>query len=460
MIRFFTLLLFLLGLLGFRALPAQDGPHHKQAIRKLYSRALQDQQGYHWLAELVAEGPRFAGTAQADSAVFQLQRRCDSLGLETQLQPVTVPRWDRGPQEVAYFEAGGQMFPLQTTALGGSVPTPTEGLSAAVVEIQDWDQLDSLDLEGKIAFYNIPMDPSYINTFFAYSEAVKQRFLGAVKASKQGARAVIIRSLSSSINKFPHTGSMTYQGAQEKIPAAAISTWDAERLHRALDTSRQELEVHLRMQCHWEDSVTSYNLIADWPGTQFPDKYLLSGGHLDSWDLGTGAHDDGAGVMHALDAFYLLKKSGLRLKRSLRLVFFMNEEFGLSGAKAYGQMAREQDLHHVAAIESDAGGFSPRGISIVAPDSLVESIRSWRSLLEPYGIHRFSQGYAGADINQLPGDETILIGLRPDSHRYFEVHHSARDVLAQVNARELEMGSATLASLLYLLDYYDLGDPL
>ncbi len=431
-----------------------DGP----IIRNLYNQALTQQQGYKWLKELTDIGPRFAGTAQANQAVFRFKEILDSLGFETQLQEVTVPVWQRGPQETAAysFGTGALKIGLNITALGGSVPTPEEGLKGEVVEITNFDQLDSVDLEGKIAFFNIPMDPTFIRTFYAYGSAVTQRWAGAVEASKRGAIGVVIRSLSSSINDYPHTGSMTYEGAPYKIPAAALSTKGAEELSKALATSGGSLRLEYTIQSAWQDSTTSYNLIADLPGTEKPNEYVLIGGHIDSWDLGTGAHDDGAGSMHAMHAAHLLKSQNLGLKRTLRLVFFMNEEFGLTGAKAYARQAKADGIKHVIAFESDGGGFSPRGISMVAPDTVVAQIRALRPLLEPYGIHRFGVGGAGADINQIAAEDVVLIGMRPDSHRYFEVHHSARDVFENVNARELEMGSATMAAFLYLLDKYDI----
>lgn len=425
-----------------------------ETIRSIYNRALTQQQGYKWLKELTDIGPRFAGTEEANTAVFRFQEILDSLGFKTQLQEVTVPVWKRGPQEKSSYSIDGQTFKMDVCALGGSVATPQNGLEAQVVEITDFDQLDSVNLKGKIAFFNIPMDPSFIRTFYAYGSAVTQRWAGAMEASKRGAIGVVIRSLSSSINDYPHTGSMTYAGAEEKIPAAALSTRSAERLSRALKENA-DLTVALEMGCEWQDSATSYNLIADLPGTENPDEYILIGGHLDSWDLGTGAHDDGAGSMHAMHAAYLLKELGLSPKRTLRLVFFMNEEFGLNGAKTYAKLAKKENINHVIAYESDGGGFSPRGISMVAPDTIVEKIRGFRDLLEPYGIHRFGLGGAGADINQIAADDIVMIGMRPDSQRYFEVHHSARDVFENVNARELELGSATMASFIYLLDKYN-----
>lgn len=439
---------------------AQDDDYAYDAgvIKEIYTEALTQQNGYKWLRELTNIGGRLAGSEEANKAIYHFQKKADSLGFTTYLQKVTVPHWERGEKEIAHYKTNGITKEVRSCALGGSVATPKKGLTANVVEVSSFEELDALDakmVKGKIIFYNMKMDPSFINTFFAYSNAVKQRWAGAVEASKKGAAGVVIRSLSSSINPYPHTGSMTYQGAEEKIPAIAISTLDAEALSKDLKED-PKLKFYFKTNCVQKDSAESFNLIAEIKGYDLPDDIILIGGHIDSWDLGTGAHDDGAGSIHALEAAYLLKKLTLHTKRTVRVVFFMNEEFGLDGARTYAAESKAYKLNHVIAIESDAGGFSPRGISMVAPDSIVNKIKGFRGLLEPYGIHRFSQNGAGADISQLYAEDLVMIGMRPDNHRYFEVHHSERDVFENVNARELEMGSATLASLIYLLDKYDI----
>ncbi len=446
------LILFLYAVAGY-AQPTTD----EEVIKKIYTTALTGNEGYHYLKELTEIGGRLAGSPEADQAVMRFQQIADSLGFETTLQPVMVPHWVRGEQEKAHYTVEGEMKPVNVCALGGSIATPGNGISGKLVELHSFAQLDSIgdELEGKIAFFNIPMDPAYINTFFAYSNAVKQRWAGAMEASKKGAVAVVTRSLSSTINDYPHTGSMTYTGATRKIPAVAISTADAEKLSRDLSIN-PDLDFFFRTDCEMKDSVLSANLIADLPGKESPEEIILVGGHIDSWDIGTGAHDDGAGCIHAFEAALLLQKLDLLPGRTLRVVFFMNEEFGLDGAKKYAAEAHKNGLNHVIAMESDAGGFTPRGISMVAPDSIIEKIKSLRDLLEPYGLHEFSQTGAGADISQLAAKDIVMIGLRPDSHRYFEVHHSALDTLDAVNPRELEMGSATLAALVYLLDKYNI----
>lgn len=426
----------------------------QETFRKIYSQALGEQQGFAWLTELCGLGPRFAGSEQATESVLYFKEIMDSLGFETRLQAVKVPHWVRG-KEQGWIVQGIDQTEMALTALGGSVPTPLGGLKASVVEIPSFEALDSLDLEGKIAFFNIPMDPTFISTGYAYGSAVKQRWAGAMEASKKGAVGVVIRSLSSSINKFPHTGSMAYADEIKKIPAAALSTYDAELLSKQLREDA-DLQIKLELGCEWQDSVYSYNLIADLKGTSRPDEIIVVSGHIDSWELGTGAHDDGAGSMHALEAAYLLKSMDMPLKRTLRVVWYMNEEFGLNGARVYAKQAKSNTKErHVIAMESDGGGFTPKGLSIDAQESMVAKIKAYRTLFEPYGVYQFSKGGSGADVGQLKADDIVLIGLRPDNHRYFEVHHSKLDNISAVNAREFTMGSATLAALIWIMDRDD-----
>ncbi len=448
MIKYFSALLIGFGSIG---LVKAQNDSTAESIREIYNLALNEQQGYKWLGELCGLGPRFAGSEQATSSLLYFKAKLDSMGFKTSLQAVKVPHWVRGSQEKAWIVEGIDETEMAITALGGSIATPAGGLQAQVVEIPSFEALDTLDLEGKIAFYNIPMDPTYINTGFAYGSAVKQRWGGTIEAAKKGAIGVVIRSLSSSINKYPHTGSMRYAPDVKKIPSGALSTYDAELLHRSLKEN-PDLLVKFQINSEWLDSNYSYNLIADLPGSERPEEIILVSGHIDSWELGTGAHDDGAGSMHALESLHLLKKLNYPIKRTLRLVWYMNEEFGLSGAKVYARNAKNMEMRHVIAMESDGGGFTPKGISMQTSPEMVERIKGYRKLLEPYGIYQFSSGGSGADIGQLQSDDIVLIGLRPDSHRYFEVHHSALDTFESVNPREFTMGSATLASLIWLLD--------
>jgi carboxypeptidase Q len=369
-----------------------------------------------------------------------------------------VPHWERGRKETASVITGGRSFPLSICALGGSIATPPAGLSAEVVEVHSFEDLSRLGkdrIKGKIVFFNRPMDPAKILTFSAYGGAVNQRGSGAVEAAKYGAAGVIVRSMTLIIDDHPHTGAMRYVDSLPKIPAAAISTEGAEQLSRLLRKDNT-LKLSFRMSCRLLEEKKSYNVIGEIRGAERPDEIIAVGGHLDSWDLGDGAHDDGAGCMQSIEALRLFKALNIKPKRTLRAVMFMNEEFGLRGGKKYAEQALQKREKHVAAIESDAGGFSPRGFGMDMSPEKLEKVRSWGRLLEPYGIYELVQGGGGADIGPLEEQGVPVMGLRPDSQRYFDYHHAATDTFDKVNKRELELGSAAMAAMIYLISEYGL----
>lgn len=429
-------------------------------IKEFYNIALREQQAYQWLDALCNDiGPRPAGSENANKAAKWAKAELEKIGLENVwLQEVDVPHWVRGDETATLVELI-QEKKLAITALGGSVGTPAGGIEANVVEVSSFDELEELGTENikdKIVFFNIPMDPTNFNTGFSYGMAGKQRWAGAAEASKYGAVAVLTRSLTLKRDNYPHTGSMSYGDAKVKIPAAALSIKATERLHEKLQTNTG-LTVRLVLTCKSLERTTGYNVIGDLKGSEKPDEIVLVGGHLDSWDLGTGAQDDGAGSVQSMQVLSLFKKTGYAPKRTHRVVLFMNEEFGLDGAKTYAKYAKENNINHVIALESDGGSGTPRGFSFDTNMETVDAIREFKSLLAPYGLHDYAKGGSGADINQLKSEGTILIGYRPDNQRYFDYHHAYTDRFDIINARELELGAAGMAALLYLLDKYDVG---
>ena len=276
-------------------------------------------------------------------------------------------------------------------------------------------------------------------------------------AAKAGAIGVLVRSLTHALDTLPHTGSLRYKADIPRIPAAAISTVDASALSQASKAATSPLNVRMRMNCVDLGTAEQGNVIGEWRGNERPDEIITLGGHLDSWDIGEGAHDDGSGVVHTLEALRALKAVGFTPRRTMRFVLFINEENGNRGGKKYAQVAAEEHLEglrHVAAMESDAGGFVPRGVRMDALDSGVEMVRGWASTLEPYNLHYFGRGGAGVDIGPLKELEPrpLLMGLVPDGQRYFDLHHSSQDVWENVHKRELELGAATCASMLLMLD--------
>lgn len=418
---------------------------------------------YEWLDYLSNEiGGRLSGSYEAQQAVDYTKAELEELGLDkVWLQPVMVPKWTRGEREFAYIQTGpGETRNVNITALGGSVATPAGGTKANVIEVQSLEQLKDYgreEIQGKIVFYNRPMRADLIHTFEAYGGCVDQRYLGAQEASKYGAVGVIVRSMNLRKDDFPHTGSMSYGDlpVSKRIPAAAISTNDADYLSGLLKIQK-DLELYFKMNCEQHEDVESFNVIGEITGSTYPNEIMVVGGHLDSWDLGDGSHDDGAGVVQSMEVLRLFKELNYKPKRTIRVVLFMNEENGLRGGTKYAEVAKSKNENHVFGLESDSGGFTPRGFSIEANDAQYAQIQSWQKLFKPYLIHYFEKGGSGADIGPLKDNNIVLAGLRPDSQRYFDYHHAANDTFDKVNKRELELGAATMASLMYLVDQHGL----
>ena len=448
--------------LSFLNLNSQDD---KEIIKRIFDNSMSKSISYELLDHLSNEiGGRLSGSLNAERAVKWGKNELVKRGFDkVWLQEVMVPKWVRGPKEFALIETQpGTTFNVDVCALGGSVATPSVGIKAQVIEVKSFDELKELGkdkIDGKIIFFNKPMKPNEVSTFNSYGLAVNQRVNGAQEAVKYGAIGVIIRSLSLRLDDFPHTGVMSYGDLppSKKIPAAAISTNASEKLSNLLKIN-PDLKFLLRQQCKQFDDVKSYNVIAEIKGRVYPDEIILVGGHLDSWDLGDGSHDDGAGVVQSIDLLNILNKSGYKPKRTIRVVLFMNEENGLRGASKYAEISKKNSLNHIFALESDAGGFSPRGFSFTSNDENFEKIIKWKNLFKPYLIHYFERGGSGADISALQTNDNVLAGLRPDSQRYFDFHHAANDTFDAINKRELELGVFAMTSLIYLVDKYGINN--
>lgn len=432
-------------------------------IRRIYDDALTKGQCYPWLHHLTKKiGARLAGSPQAAAAVEYTRQMLDTIGLDSVwLQPCMVPHWVRGDREIARITQSEMgTVELNALALGNSIGTGDEGIAGAVIEVKRFEELEMLGesaVKGKIVFFNRPFDPTQINTFAAYGGSVDQRAWGASEAAKLGAIGVLVRSMASGLNDDPHTGGLAYREGIPQIPAVAISTNDAELLHRLLQLG--PVKVYLRTTCRTFSDKLSYNVIGEIRGSEKPEEIILVGGHLDSWDLGEGAHDDGAGCVQAMDVLQLFRQLNYKPKRTIRCVLFMNEENGLMGGKTYGEEADRKGEFHLAAIESDRGGFTPRGFTVDGETEVFSekfpALQNWTPLLEPYYLH-IKKGGGGADISPLKKQGALLIGYEPDSQRYFDYHHTAADVFETVNKRELELGTAAITSLVYLIDKYGL----
>ena len=434
------------------------------AVKQIFDLSLTQGSSYPWLAYLTQRiGGRLSGSPEAAAAVTYTRQMLDTLGLDhVWLQPCRVPHWVRGEPEQVRIVNSTQIgsWDLRGLALGNSMGTGPDGLTAEVREVHGLDELESLGtakLSGKIVFFNRPFDATQLNTFAAYGGAVDQRGLGASRASRYGAAGVLVRSMTNQIDEFPHTGAMRYEEGVRPIPAMAISTLDAELLSRLLRT--EPVRVFMRSTSAMLEPELSYNVIGEIKGSEKPDEIILIGGHLDSWDVGQGAHDDGTGCVQAMQVLQTLRQMGYTPKRTIRCVLFMNEENGLEGGRVYADSSNRIKEFHLAAIESDRGGFTPRGFSCDGDDSVIarymQRLGEWLPLLEPYGLG-FRRGGSGADIGPLKSQKGLLIGYEPDSQRYFDYHHAASDVFETVNKRELELGAAAMTALVYLLDKYGL----
>lgn len=429
-------------------------------IKKLFDESLSNGKAYDWLRILTTQiGGRLSGSEGASKAVTYTQKVMDSEKFDrVYLQPVMVPHWVRGKAETAYIQIGKKQITVPIAALGGSVATPKAGIQAEVIEVKNFQELRALGkekVEGKIVFFNRPMDPTKLNTFEAYAGAVDQRGNGATEASKLGAVGAIVRSMTTRLDDFPHTGGMRYGSGVALIPTAAISTNGAELLSKTLKEN-PVVKFYFQQNCETLPDAPSHNVIGELKGSSSASEILVVGGHLDSWDLAQGAHDDGSGCVQAIEALRLLKSLGYAPKRTLRAVMFMNEENGLRGGVAYADSARSKKEVHLAAIESDRGGFTPFGFGIVGDPARKLKIIGWQPLFTPYGLHEIGPGGGGADIGPLAQQGATLLGLVPDSQRYFDYHHAATDTFDAISKRELQMGAASMAAMLYLIDKYGL----
>jgi carboxypeptidase Q len=426
------------------------------AISMFFSSALVDGQAYKNLQELCRKHPkRLSGSQGAADAVEFCRKLMTDMQLDSVwLQPCMVPRWERGTLETGNIIEDKKRTAVKLCALGNSAATLAAGINAQVVEVTTFEELEKLGeaaVKGKIVFFNHPFKEEFISPFDAYSEAARFRTRGPAAAQKLGAAAVLVRSMAHVHDPNPHTGNTRFDSLQANLPAAALSTVDADLLSQRLSKNLL-LRFELKLNCRQLPDVLSYNVIGEIRGSELPKEVIVLGGHLDAWDLGEGAHDDGAGCMQSVEVLRILKRFAAKPRRTIRVVLWMNEENGLRGGNAYAAWAKQSGEKHIAAIESDAGGFSPRGFGISGNAAQTEKFLSWRPLLNSFGVGDLHTGGGGADIGPLEPLGTALIGLEPDQQRYFDYHHTAADVFTAVNRRELHMGAAAMCSLVWLID--------
>lgn len=428
-------------------------------ISSIHEHILIKGQSYENLEELCKQiGHRITASPQSYEAIEWGKKKLEELKLDSVwLQPITVPHWKRGNIErLDFSNKNTPIYVSHCSALGGSIGTDGKVLSGQVIEIRNWDELDQIDpkeIDGKVVFFNQPMNPALINTFRAYGGCAGYRVYGSIKAAEKGASAVIIRSLTLKNDENPHTGMMKYFDSIPKVPGVAISSKDAYALSNMIKED-PATSVKLKLSCEILPDTLSYNVIGEIKGSEKPEEIILVGGHLDSWDIGEGAHDDGAGIVHSLETIRTFQILQIKPKHTIRCVLYMNEENGNMGGKGYAKYAEEYKEKHILALETDRGGFSPRGFDIDGTEEQIKALQVFEPLFKPYWIHLFQKGYGGVDIGPLKDGKVCLVGLVPDSQRYFDFHHAKSDVFENVNERELKLGAAAITSLIYLVDKY------
>ncbi len=442
------------------AVNAQD-----EVVSAIFSNALNSDVAYENLRTLceTTEG-RISGSPAAAAAVEFTRQIMKNMGLDSvYLQEMMVPNWRRGEPEIARILSSRYgSTDINVIALGLSVGTGNQGITAGVVELRGVEELEDLGreaVEGRIVFFNGPVDQTHYNTFTGYSGAVGQRFHGPALAADYGAAAALVRSVTTANHDYAHTGVTRFREEGRNIPAFAVSPVGADILSDMLEAD-PDLKLFVRNTSHRLPDVASFNVIGEIRGSVYPDQIITVGGHLDSWDNSPGAHDDGAGCMQSIDVLRIFNELGIIPRRTVRAVMFMDEEISQRGGRKYAAEADRKKEKHYFAIESDRGAFTPRGFSIDGSEEQLAAIQSLSTFFEPYGIYEIFSGGSGVDISFLRNYyDMALAGLVTDSQRYFDYHHAATDTFDKVNRREMQLGSAAMAALIYLLDHLDILEP-
>lgn len=431
-------------------------------IRRIADEVLINGKAYDNLRHLTKEiGARLAGSSgMVKSEAWGLTTMQASGADKAWLQECMVPHWVRGGKDEAKTRSSkGKSLnkSLDIVALGNSMGTGSKGIKAEVIEVKSFDDLETKKelIKGKIVFYNYKFNPTFVSTFNSYRDAGQYRGAGPSRAAKYGAIGVIVRSMSHSTDNNPHTGATRYDSLYPKIPAVAIGLRDADLLSKQLEQT--PVRVSLKTNGHFLPDAVGHNVIGELTGSEFPGEIITVGGHLDSWDNCEGAHDDGAGCVQTIEILRAFKAIGYKPKRTIRFVLFANEENGLRGGNKYAEEAKAKNEKHIFALESDAGGFTPRSLGFTVSDEQFRKVMAWKELIAPYGCTEFNKGGGGADIGPLNRALGTPMGsLNPDSQRYFDIHHARNDVFEAVNKRELELGAINMAALIYLIDKYGL----
>lgn len=434
-------------------------------IKRISDEILTNGKAYPTLFHLTKKiGPRLAGSAGMVKAEKWGQSVMEEYKADkVWLQECMVPHWVRGGKDeaVASYNDERSEKPikkaLDVIALGNSLGSNKNGVSAQVVLVNSFDELETKKelVKDKIVFYNYKFNDTYVNTFLSYRDAGQYRGQGPSRAAKYGAKAIIVRSMSHAADNNPHTGATRYDSNYAKIPAVAVGLRDADWLSEQI--KRGIVNITIKTNGHFLPDTIGHNIIGELKGSEFPGEIITVGGHLDSWDNCEGAHDDGAGCVQTMEILRAFNALGYKPKRTIRFVLFANEENGLRGGNKYAEEAKAKGEKHIFAMESDAGGFTPRSLGLTGTAAQYNKFYQWKSLIAPYGCSEFVKDGGGSDIGPLNrAFATAVASLNPDSQRYFDIHHARSDVFEAVNKRELELGAVNMAALIYLVDKYGL----
>ena len=436
-------------------------PEQLATMERLRDAALNDPYALNELRHLTDNiGPRLSGSPQAEQAVHYVAEQMTALGAEVTLEKAIVPHWVRGVETAEVVSWPGQTpgttQKVVLTALGGSVATPADGLTAEVVVVDDWNQLRALPpdaVKGKILLFNRKFNKELAaegRGGAAYGDAVVYRGAGPTVGARAGAVAVLVRSVGGADFRLPHTGMTAYDDSVPKVPAAAVTAEDADLLKNL--ASQGPVRLHLTLTPQTLPDAQSYNVIADWKGTEHPEQVVIVSGHLDSWDLGTGAIDDGAGVAVSMQAIQLLSQLGIHPRRTIRFVAWMCEEEGSQGAAAYMTDHKDQIANHIAAIETDSGADHPTGIYYAGKPELRQWLRPVAGVLDAIGAQTLtSTEDTGADIEALTGKGVPSFSPIQDSRTYFNYHHTPADTFDKIDPRHMAENAAVNAVLAYAL---------
>jgi len=428
-------------------------------IKKMADEILTNGKAYDLLRQLTKQiGGRLAGSPQQQNAAIWGKRNMEAFGPDkVYMQACKTPSWQRGGKDFASIvsmNGNAVNQPLAALALGNSLGS--KGLiEGELLAVANFDELEKRknEVKGKIVYFNSEFDPTLIPTFVAYGQSGVYRGTGASRAAKYGAIGMMMHSLSTAPDNAPHTGAMFYDEQYPKIPAVALGPNDAKELYA--NSKKGTIRVQMQTYGYFLPDADENNVIAEIKGASFPDQIITIGGHLDSWDVNEGAHDDGAGIVQTMELLRMMRAIHYTPKHTIRFVLFANEENGSRGGEKYAELAKLNNEKHLFALESDEGGFTPRSIGITCTPAQLKIFQTWTPLLKPYGTEIIAGG-GGADIGPIKTVDTnvILSGLIPDSQRYFDYHHAKTDVFENVNKRELLLGAVNMAAIIYLVDQY------